>query len=62
MFGKKRFYRIIRENAHLTAGEIVDAVYRELNTFALGLKQADDVTLVVIKLDDLPESSDDWGI
>jgi sigma-B regulation protein RsbU (phosphoserine phosphatase) len=62
MFGKKRFRDIIRENAHLKAEEIIDAVYQRLNTYALGLKQADDVTLVVIKLDDFPPGGEDWQI
>jgi len=34
--------------------------FEELNTYALGLKQADDVTLVVIKLEDLPANGEDW--
>jgi len=62
MFGKKRFRNIIRENAHLTANQIIDAVYRNLKEYALGLKQADDVTLVIIKLQDSPLASEEWQI
>lgn len=62
MFGKKRFRDIIRDNAHLTANEIIDAVYHDLNHYALGLKQADDITLVIIKIEDQPASGHDWQI
>jgi len=62
MFGKQRFRDIIRENAHRSADQIIDAVYNDLNSFKPGLKQADDITLVVIKLKDLPGAVDDWQI
>ncbi|UCD77136.1 MAG: SpoIIE family protein phosphatase [Desulfobacterales bacterium] len=62
MFGKKRFHEIIRENAHRSARQIIDTVYNDLNRFKSGLKQADDITLVVIKLNDLPGAVDDWQI
>ena len=50
MFGKERFRNIIRENAQASAGDILNAVYEELNQFAKGLKSEDDVTLVVAKV------------
>lgn len=62
MFGKQRFREIIRENADRSADQIIDAVYNDLNSFRLGLKQADDITLVVIKLKDLPVTGEDWQI
>ena len=62
MFGKQRFRDILRENAQLSADEIIDAVYEELNHFKPGLKQADDITLVVIKLTDISGVGDDWQI
>lgn len=49
MFGRDRFQDIIRINARRTADDIVDAVFRELNQFSIGVKPADDITLVVIK-------------
>jgi len=61
-FGKTRFKEIIRDNANLSSQEIIDAVYRELNTLTHGLKQADDITLVVMKLKDLPLTACDWQI
>jgi PAS domain S-box-containing protein len=62
MFGKGRFCEIIRENAHLGAKEIIDAVYNELNTFSMGLKKKDDITLVIIKLEENSKKKGDWQI
>jgi PAS domain S-box-containing protein len=62
MFGKQRFRDIIRDNAHLTANEIIDAVYDELNRYALGLRPADDITLVIVKIDNHPATGEDWQI
>jgi sigma-B regulation protein RsbU (phosphoserine phosphatase) len=62
MFGKERFHDIVRENAHLGANEIIDAVYNELNTFSKGLKKKDDATLVIIKLKEISKKIEDWDI
>jgi sigma-B regulation protein RsbU (phosphoserine phosphatase) len=50
MFGKDRFRDIIRRNAKSDAGDILNAVYNELNQFTRGRKSEDDITLVVIKI------------
>ena len=52
MFGKDRFREIIRQNANAGAGDILDAVYDELNQFAKGLKAEDDITLVIVKVNE----------
>jgi PAS domain S-box-containing protein len=62
MFGKERFRDIVRENAHLGANEIIDAVYNELSTFSKGLKKEDDATLVIIKLEEILKKIEDWRI
>ena len=62
MFGKLRFREVIRENAKQSADQIIEAVYNELNRFKMGLKQADDITLVVIKLKASPGAANDWQI
>ncbi len=49
MYGKERFYAVIRENAVKTAKEIREAVLSSLYAFMDGAPQEDDVTLVVIK-------------
>ena len=51
MFGKDRFREIIRRNANAEANEILNAVYSELDSFTLGLKPEDDITLVVMRMD-----------
>jgi sigma-B regulation protein RsbU (phosphoserine phosphatase) len=51
MFGKQRFRDIIRKNAHAAAGDILNAVYNELNQYTRGQRFEDDITLVVIKID-----------
>ncbi|NNL78526.1 MAG: SpoIIE family protein phosphatase [Desulfobacterales bacterium] len=53
MFGKERLRNIIRQNAKAGAGDILSAVYDELNQFTLGQKTEDDITLVIIKVDGL---------
>jgi sigma-B regulation protein RsbU (phosphoserine phosphatase) len=52
MFGKERFRAIIRQNANAGAGDILDAVYNELNQYAKGLKAEDDITLVIVKVNE----------
>ena len=51
MFGKQRFRNVIRTNAPGTAKEILQAVINEIDKFCHPLKNEDDVTLVVIKVD-----------
>jgi len=51
MFGKERFRNIIKQYAAAGSGEILNAVYTELNQFTRGRKSEDDITLVIIKVD-----------
>ena len=53
MFGKERLRKVIRNNSEAGAGDILNAVYDELNQFTLGQKTEDDITLVIIKVDGL---------
>jgi sigma-B regulation protein RsbU (phosphoserine phosphatase) len=53
MFGKERLRNVIRQNFKEAAGDILSAVYDELNKFTLGQKTEDDITLVIIKVDGL---------
>ena len=54
MFGKERFRELSRQKANAGAGahDIIDAVYSDLNEFTIGLRPEDDITLVVIKIED----------
>ena len=56
MFGKDRFREIIRRGAPGTARDILDAVYAELDRFCRGYKPEDDITLVIIKIEETPAS------
>ncbi len=53
MFGKQRLQDIIKENHQLPAQELLDCVYSALNSFTFGTKSEDDITLVIIKVDDV---------
>ena len=50
MFGKQAIYRIIRQNSHAGAAKIQDAILAELKQFQQGVEAADDITLVIIKI------------
>jgi len=52
MFGKDRFREIIRENAHRAAQKITDAVFDAVSAFRRSVKQEDDITLVIIKIEE----------
>jgi PAS domain S-box-containing protein len=61
-YGMDRFCTVIRENARSAAQDILDAVYADLKAFALGARQADDITLVVAKLQEAATPAPDWAI
>jgi transposase len=48
-FGEERFLTAIRNNAHLTVGEFVENVRKEIQDFTQGFPQNDDITLVAIQ-------------
>jgi sigma-B regulation protein RsbU (phosphoserine phosphatase) len=52
MFGKDPIFDIIRHNAKARAEDIMNAVISALNQFRANLSPEDDVTLVVIKIED----------
>ena len=52
MFGKQALYRIIRQNSHRAAAKIQDAILNALHRFQQGVAPADDITLVIIKIND----------
>ena len=53
MFGKERLREIIKSHATFSAEDILSKVYSELHAFMSGAKTADDITLVIIKVDGL---------
>lgn len=52
MFGKKRLREIIKKHAAFPAEQILNMVYSELYKFMSGTKSVDDITLVIIKVDE----------
>ena len=55
MFGKDRFHKIIRQNASATAKQIQSAVFESIRRFQKDARLVDDMTLVVIKIDDIED-------
>lgn len=62
MYGQERFRDIIRRCARLSANAILEAVYDDVNHFTLGRKRQDDMTLVVIKVEEGLGAAGDWQI
>jgi sigma-B regulation protein RsbU (phosphoserine phosphatase) len=51
MFGKDAFYKIIQYNATKSANQILETVYSRLASYQTGVAPEDDVTMVVIKIE-----------
>lgn len=51
LFGTDRFLQAIRDNAHLSAQEIQEAIISAVTRFKEDMPQEDDITLVVIKIE-----------
>jgi sigma-B regulation protein RsbU (phosphoserine phosphatase) len=49
-FGKENLRRMIRENAHLSAQQILTAVMDAYHQFRKGEKRQDDATLIIVKV------------
>jgi sigma-B regulation protein RsbU (phosphoserine phosphatase) len=49
-FGEERLQQVLRERSYLGAREIRDEIYREVLAFAGDRPQADDLTMVVLKI------------
>ncbi|THB77244.1 MAG: hypothetical protein D3926_15945 [Desulfobacteraceae bacterium] len=49
LFGKKRFFEVVRQNYKKSANEIVRSCFNTLSNFRGNLLAHDDITLVVIK-------------
>ncbi|NLE03838.1 MAG: serine/threonine-protein phosphatase, partial [Crenarchaeota archaeon] len=49
LFGETRLIEIIKTNAHLPAQEILEVILSTVKTFATGMPQFDDMTLLVVK-------------
>jgi sigma-B regulation protein RsbU (phosphoserine phosphatase) len=52
MFGKERLKALIRRYANLSSKKMITSIIAELQAFRKSVKQDDDITLVVIKIDE----------
>ena len=52
MFGKERLKALIRRYANLSSKKMITSIIDELQAFRKSVKQDDDITLVVIKIDE----------
>jgi sigma-B regulation protein RsbU (phosphoserine phosphatase) len=53
-FGEQRLGRIIEEHAHLSCAELRERMLREVEAFVGGAPQHDDMTMILLKIDELP--------
>ncbi len=58
MFTKYRLQEVVRENADRKADDIADAITERVAAFRGDIPQEDDITLVVIKVEEGPKSRD----
>ncbi|MFQ5709053.1 MAG: PP2C family protein-serine/threonine phosphatase [bacterium] len=49
MLGEKRLQQTVKENKQLSARKIIDSICASINEFTGPVKQADDITIVVVK-------------
>lgn len=57
MFGRERLEPFVRANAHLSAQELCEAIYKEMRQFTKDERLVDDTTIVVVKF--LPPPTDE---
>ena len=51
LFGDARLSRIVEEHGHLDSGELRERILREIEAFVGGADQHDDMTMILIKVD-----------
>ena len=59
-YGIERFRDVIRRHSTLMAKDILEAVYADIKAFSLGARQGDDITLVIVKVQE--DRKPDWTI
>ena len=61
-YGLERLRHVIRQHAPDNAAAILDAVYEDLQHFTYGVKQEDDISLVIVKVAGHKPGMMDWSI
>jgi serine phosphatase RsbU (regulator of sigma subunit) len=56
-FGEGRLGQLIEDHGHLQSAELRERVLREIEAFVGGAPQHDDMTLILLKVDDLPAAA-----
>jgi serine phosphatase RsbU (regulator of sigma subunit) len=56
-FGEVRLGRLVEDHANLPSEELRERVLREVRTFVDGAPQHDDMTMILLKVEDLPQST-----
>jgi len=51
-FGEGRLGRLVEEHAHLASAELRERVLREIESFVGGAPQHDDMTMILLKIDE----------
>lgn len=52
LFGESRLARLVSEHGHLPPEELRERVLREIESFVAGAPQHDDMTMILLKIDD----------
>ncbi|HEY3380869.1 MAG TPA: SpoIIE family protein phosphatase [Vicinamibacterales bacterium] len=52
LFGEARLAKLVAEHGHLPASELRERVLREIESFVAGAAQHDDMTMILLKIDD----------
>jgi Serine phosphatase RsbU, regulator of sigma subunit len=52
LFGFERLEQLLRENGHLAPAELIDAILKEVEAFSHGVAQHDDMTLLVVRVEE----------
>lgn len=48
-YGEERLEKLIKNNLHLSAEEIIKEIFKDVESFTKGAPQSDDITMVIVK-------------
>jgi phosphoserine phosphatase RsbU/P len=57
LFGESRLSRIVEEHGHLESGELRERILREIEAFVGSADQHDDMTMILIKIDQVASAA-----
>ncbi len=52
LFGEERLARLVNEHGHLPPEELRERILREIDAFVAGAPQHDDMTMILLKVDE----------